>query len=214
VYSPQAAAGGGLVLAAAVPAAGDLSILCEKGYRSVGFRGSDKSFLTGGALTHVFCKPEVLPVLADITMTTPQPMSRSAASANTAAPSTDAAVVDGSSPAAARAKEVDCGDDSPSEGNSEEPAMYKGETTLPAGGISPLKGCAGRVAFPETHRHDLSMWIKPESFHEADLCTFLTQLFVPHGIEFEVIFFLNPCTCFNAAVNNSPISLVVNVVVL
>jgi hypothetical protein len=52
------------VLAAAVPAAADLAVLRDAGYRSVGFRGSDRSFLMSGALTHVFCKPESLAALA------------------------------------------------------------------------------------------------------------------------------------------------------
>jgi len=166
----QAAGGGGLVLATAVPAAADLSILCDKGYRSVGFRGSDKSFLTGGALTHVFCKPESLPLLADQSMTTYQPRSP-------------------------QSQEVDGEGNNPSGGTSEETEIEEGNQAL-VGGVSssemhaaaPLKGCTDRVAYPETHRHDLSLWIKPEAFHEEDLRTFLTQLFTPHGIKFEVTF--------------------------
>jgi hypothetical protein len=36
-----------------------------RGYRSVGFRGSDRSFFTPGSLVHVFCKPLDLAGLSD-----------------------------------------------------------------------------------------------------------------------------------------------------
>jgi len=60
--SQEMAAGSGLVLACAAEA--NVGELEAGGYRSVGFRGSDKSFFTPGSLVHVFCWPGDLGRLA------------------------------------------------------------------------------------------------------------------------------------------------------